>query len=42
MQRSTTEHIFTCKSIKERTFSVEKKEFVHMLLLDMRRVLTAQ
>ena len=41
MQRSATEHLLTWKSIKERTFSVEKKEFVHMLLLDMRTVLTA-
>ena len=32
MQRSTTEHIFTCKLIKERTLSAEKKELIHLPL----------
>ena len=31
MQRSTTEHIFTCKLVKVRTHSAWKKELVHQL-----------
>ena len=37
-QRSTTEHVFTWELIKERTLSAEKKELVHLLLLDMSTV----
>ena len=37
-QRSTTEHVFTCELIKERTLSAEKKELVHLLLLDISTV----
>ena len=33
-ERSTTEHVFTCKLIIERTLSA-KNETTHLLLLDM-------